>query len=254
MYANYHTHTYRCGHASGTEEEYIKRAIEGGIKIFGFSDHAPYLFPNGRQNGWKVQIKDAEDYFTTLNALREKYRDKIKIHIGFEMEYYPEHFEGMLKYVKNLGSEYLILGQHYIRNEEDGRGHTASAGHGEDDLVEYTDNVIEGMKTGEFLYVAHPDVLNFNGDKELYIKQAKRICEASKKFDVPLEINLLGVFDSRHYPNDDFWQVAGEDGCKVIMGLDAHTAIRAYDAESIEKAKKLVEKYNLNLIDEIEIK
>ena len=28
MYANYHTHTYRCGHASGSEEEYIKTMIE----------------------------------------------------------------------------------------------------------------------------------------------------------------------------------------------------------------------------------
>ena len=41
MFANYHTYTARCGHASGREEEYILRAIEGGIKILGFSDHIP---------------------------------------------------------------------------------------------------------------------------------------------------------------------------------------------------------------------
>ena len=38
MIANYHTHTWRCRHADGTEREYVERAIEGGLKILGFSD------------------------------------------------------------------------------------------------------------------------------------------------------------------------------------------------------------------------
>ena len=33
MIANYHTHTWRCRHADGTEREYVERAIEGGLKI-----------------------------------------------------------------------------------------------------------------------------------------------------------------------------------------------------------------------------
>lgn len=37
MIANYHTHTWRCRHADGTEREYVERAIEGGLKILGFS-------------------------------------------------------------------------------------------------------------------------------------------------------------------------------------------------------------------------
>ena len=43
---NYHTHTARCGHAVGEDEEYVKRAIECGIKYMGFSDHAPIRFPD----------------------------------------------------------------------------------------------------------------------------------------------------------------------------------------------------------------
>ncbi len=254
MYANYHTHTYRCGHASGTEEEYIKTAIAGGIKIMGFSDHVPFLFPDGHQMGWKMQVEDAADYIAVVNELKEKYRDQIKIYVGFEMEYYPEHFDKMLEYVKKLGAQYLILGQHFIKNEEEGRPHSAAAGHNEEDLVEYTDNVIAGIKTGKFLYVAHPDMLNFDGDNDVYIREAKRLCLAAKKHRIPLEINLLGLHDSRHYPNELFWQVAGEVGCRVILGFDAHSAERAYDAPSIEKAKKLIEKYNLKLVDEVKIK
>ena len=39
---NYHTHTYRCGHAIGSDEEYVEAAIKAGYKVLGFSDHAPY--------------------------------------------------------------------------------------------------------------------------------------------------------------------------------------------------------------------
>ena len=41
--ANYHTHTARCGHAIGTDEEYVQAAIQAGLKTLGFSDHAAIL-------------------------------------------------------------------------------------------------------------------------------------------------------------------------------------------------------------------
>ena len=47
MIANYHTHTWRCMHASGTEREYVEKAIEGGLKILGFSDHTPMPYSGG---------------------------------------------------------------------------------------------------------------------------------------------------------------------------------------------------------------
>lgn len=38
---NYHTHTTRCFHAIGKDEEYVKAAIQANIKELGFSDHTP---------------------------------------------------------------------------------------------------------------------------------------------------------------------------------------------------------------------
>ena len=42
-------------------------------------------------------------------------------------------------------------------------------------------------------------------------------------------------------------------GNKVILGLDAHTVDNICDVESYEKALDIVRKYDLNLIDRIEI-
>ena len=40
---NYHTHTFRCGHAATCEdEEYVLSALKAGFRTLGFSDHAPY--------------------------------------------------------------------------------------------------------------------------------------------------------------------------------------------------------------------
>ena len=39
---NLHTHTFRCGHASGTDDQMVLSAIEAGFELLGFSDHMPY--------------------------------------------------------------------------------------------------------------------------------------------------------------------------------------------------------------------
>ena len=43
MPVNYHTHTFRCGHAENVPDEaYLQRAIEQGFTVLGFSDHTPW--------------------------------------------------------------------------------------------------------------------------------------------------------------------------------------------------------------------
>ncbi len=254
MYANYHAHTYRCGHASGTEEEYIKSAISGGIKIMGFSDHVPFAFENGNEYPWHVQTKDAEDYIKTLSELREKYKDEIKIYIGFEMEYIDKHFDEMLEYVKSLGAEFLILGQHFSRFDSfDVAYYSSGPNYDEEILISYTDLVIKAIKTGAFSYIAHPDIFNYDIESKEYKREARRLCEAAKEYDIPLEINLLGIDENRWYPNEVFWSIAGEVGNKVVFGLDAHTAERAYDGEALKIAEAMVEKFSLKLVNEINL-
>ena len=118
MLANYHTHTSRCHHAIGSDEEYIQKAIAEGLKILGFSDHAPYLYPNGYVSYYKMTPNEAPEYFSSLSALREKYKDYIKIHIGYEAEYYPEIWNETVEFWKTANSpEYIILGQHFSTQE-----------------------------------------------------------------------------------------------------------------------------------------
>lgn len=197
MLYNYHTHTWRCGHASGTEEEYVQRAIKCGIKHMGFSDYVPFVFPDGSQSGYRIPMEQAEEYISDLLKLKEKYRDTIDIKIGFEMEYYPLFFDDMLKKVIELGGEYLILGQHFIDNEYPDGKYAYKETDDIEYLKRYTGEVIQGIRSGVFTYVAHPDLINFVGDSFLYSQEIRKVCIEAKKENVPLEINFLGIRDNR---------------------------------------------------------
>ncbi len=249
MKYNYHTHTYRCSHASGTEEEYILRAIEGGIEYMGFSDHMPLRFSNGNESGYRVPVSAAKEYCSCINKLKDKYKDKIDINVGFEMEYYPEFFDSMLKNAVEYGAEYLILGQHYLKSENNNNPiPSIIKNFNVEDLKTYVSVIVSAIKTGVFTYVAHPDIFNFQGSTSVYCEEMRKICSASREYNIPLEINFLGIREKRNYPNEDFWQVAGEEKSPVTFGFDSHDVLNAYDGDSLGKAKRLVDKYNLNYI------
>ena len=250
MNYNYHAHTARCGHATGTEEEYILRAISCGIRHMGFSDHIPFQFPDGAESYYRVPVALAQDYISTLRALREKYRDQIRLTIGFEMEYYPTFFPDMLATARSLGAEYLLLGQHFSGDERPNGFYAANPTDDPALLEEYVTNVLTAMDTGVFSYVAHPDLFRFTGDEAIYDRQMRRICTAAREKNIPLEINLLGIREKRHYPNEAFWRLAGEEGAPVTFGFDAHDPLSAYDEASLPIAHGLVEKFGLNDIGE----
>ena len=247
MFANYHTHTFRCGHATGSEREYIERAIENGITKLGFSDHAPYAFSNGYVSSHRVPMEQVADYFETISKLRDEYRDRIDIKIGFEMEYYPHYFKEMLETAVELGAEYLILGQHYYSDERPEITVYGSATDSVDVLRSYVSDVCAGMASGAFTYLAHPDYIRFTGDEDVFLSELRKVCRASNEYGVPLEINFLGIRGRRHYPRQSFWRLAGEEGCEVVFGFDAHHARDAYDGESLAVAEKMVKKYGLRL-------
>ena len=57
---NYHTHTYRCKHATGDVIDYAKAAIEADLTTLGMSDHA--ALPDNRWNNVRMSMLELDDY------------------------------------------------------------------------------------------------------------------------------------------------------------------------------------------------
>lgn len=251
MQVNLHTHTPRCNHAKGSEREYIERAIECGIRTLGFADHSPMPFDGSYYSTYRMRVEQTEDYVNTLLTLKQEYRNDIELLIGFEAEYYPKYFDRLLTMLHAYPVDYLLLGQHYMLNEENGAPYSGTPTADEAVLKLYVDQTSEGMATGCFTYFAHPDLIRYIGSDEIYCRHMRRLCENAKKLNVPLELNLLGVLEGRHYPDDRFLRIASEVGNTFVLGNDAHRVERLCEPTSLRKAHELIEKYALNVTEDI---
>ena len=245
---NYHTHTFLCMHATGALEHYVASAIKGGIKYMGFSDHIPFLRADGDYSNYRIRPQTVGFYIDEVKRLKEKYKDQIDIKMGFEMEYYPKDFDRMLKSAIDYGAEYLILGEHFLEDECAQKLSGNALTDNEDYLAHYVKNVIAAIKSGVFTYVAHPDIVNFKGPDEIYDREMMKLIKVSEEYNIPLEINFLGIREGRKYPKEHFWELVGKTKAPVTFGFDAHHSSHAADFDSLPKAMELVKKYNLNYI------
>lgn len=248
MLANYHTHTFRCRHAKGSDRNYIEHAIAGGMKVLGFSDHCPWIFDDGFVSDIRMLPDWTDDYFSSLTDLKKEYASDITIYIGFESEYIPELMEAQNEFLSGYPVDYMILGEHFTQREPYGR-YTGSESSDADFFKSYIDLLIEGMKTGKYKYAAHPDLFNFVGSDDVYCEQYSRLCRFFKSENIPVEINLPGLINGRHYSSEKFLKIAGEIGNTAIIGCDAHLPEVLSADELTEKCREAAKKHNLALID-----
>ncbi len=94
---NYHTHNYRCGHATGSTDDYCQAGIKAGLEVLGISDHVP--FPDNRwhemdNKGKRLQIRmlfsELDSYSNEVESAKQKYQNQLKVLKSFECEYLPE--------------------------------------------------------------------------------------------------------------------------------------------------------------------
>lgn len=253
MIANYHTHTWRCKHATGREEDYVRTAIDQGFEILGFSDHSPYCFPGNYVSGIRMGREQFPDYCNLVRLLQKKYADQIKIPLGVEIEYYPDCFQPTLELLRDGGIEYLLLGQHFVMNEMDGV-YCGRATAEEAVLKRYCHQAMEALQTGLITYFAHPDLIHFKGNETIYREQMRRLCQEARSCGVPLELNVLGRWSGRHYPNPAFWEIAAEEGCDVVLGCDAHAPEHLLKQEAEQQLTDLARQYGLHLLETVPLK
>lgn len=257
---NYHTHTFRCGHAIGKDEDYVIEAIGMGIQELGFTDHV--MIKGFSQPGVRGEFSMLEDYIQSIRNLKEKYKERIKIKIGFEAEPFPLYLDYYRNLIEGGLVDYLILGNHCELKDNHVQNFFSHAT-SKNDLVRYKDTLIAGMKSGLFKIVAHPDY--FMGGYPKWDRTCDKIshdiCQVAKKLDIPLEFNLAGIrrgkllvgVEYRYlYPHQKFWEIAKKYNCKVILGLDAHSPSDISSSEN-DEGFRLAKEWKLNLISKIEI-
>jgi len=245
MLANYHTHTYRCHHASGLDRDYVEKAIETGMRVIGFSDHSPYIFDGDYYSNYRMRPEEAEGYVQSVRRLGKEHESEITVLLGYELEYYPKFFNRTVHFLSEVGCDYLIMGQHFSDNELHYAARIPTAA----DFDRYVGQVIEGLESGIFTYMCHPDLCRYPADLKLQEKGYVRICEAAKRLDIPVELNMLGMTEGRHYPSESFFRIAVEVGNTIVPGCDAHQPERVNNPDELVRLASITEKLGIRLTE-----
>lgn len=267
MKTNYHTHTKRCGHAFGEDEDYIVAVLANHFEEIGFTDHAfiPGLENDRYMRGPYSQI---EEYFASLRKVQKKYANQIPIWVGFEAEYFPQIEDYLRSLLTTQKVDYLILGNHFKTYTNNGGGFRDYFGAvtDPDDVKAYGELAAQALKTGLFTYFAHPDLyMAAYPQWDAAAQQtAHLICQVAKANGIPLEINQGGIrFRGKipignevryRYPYGPFWQIAKSYENQIIVGVDAH-APSDFAHEANQIAQQLIDEWGLRhlLIDRLVI-
>lgn len=252
---NFHTHTARCGHAVGSDEEYVLKAIEANMNTLGFSDHVPYRQSVLHKERMPYELKD--DYLISVAQLKKKYEDKIQIFLGYEAEYFDEHLDELIERYNEV--DYMILGQHNLSLDGIDLGRSAT----DEQVLAYASLIEKACATGLFTYLAHPDyfMLARNDFSEACLQASHRIIAAVKKAGMALECNMNGSRYGKKevqglgyvyaYPLRSFWEIVGDSDVLVIAGYDAHTPQTLLQSERYEEVATILEGINLNWIKDV---
>lgn len=243
---NYHSHTYRCGHADleAKDEDYVKEYIKMGFKKIAFTDHCPEKNIIDKRQNIRMDYSQKDEYINEIRKLKEKYADKIEIKVGYEIEYLPGEEENLKELKKE--SDKIILGQHFIYDDKYHLKYWGNPDITDEELIRYANYIEKAMELGLPDIVAHPDMymLGKKNFGEIESKIANMICAASEKHKIPLEINLNNIFYNTYfenrklnsedienqktklnnvfYPCKNFWEIATKYNIKVVYGIDTH--------------------------------
>lgn len=218
----FHVHTYRCKHAEEvSEEEYIKKAMELGATGIWFTDHAP--FPD-RIWSYTMDYNQLEEYLDTVSRLKEKYSGKIDVHVGLEIEYYPSYDKrGYYKQLKEDDRiELLLLGQHLAEVEPGVFTISWDAKRREEEEFKLLgEATCQGMRTGYFDVVAHPDRVFRRRHvwTEEMEEVSRMIGQTALETGLPLEQNEESKREDMYW--EQFWELVPK-GVTLVHGLDAH--------------------------------
>lgn len=111
---NLHTHSTYCD-GKDTPEEMIALAMAKGFDSVGFSGHSCMSF----SKNFSMSPEGTEEYKKEIKALKEKYRGKIDVYLGLELEMYSD--------VPTDGYEYIIGSCHYFKIGDEYVGFDRSA-------------------------------------------------------------------------------------------------------------------------------
>ena len=227
-YVNLHNHsTFSDG--AQAPEEIVLAAIEKNMLGIGFSDHSYTDF----DPSYCMLPERFEGYHRTIDDLKAKYADKIKVFKGIELDYYSE--------VDPKDYNYRIASVHYIivdgvwypidHSEQDQRNCIENAFGGDTIAMaqRYFDMLCEHVERCKPTLVGHFDVItkySLMPEADARYRQiASDALQRILKACPYVELNTGAIARKKRtvpYPCPYLWDTLRECGGEVLLSSDSH--------------------------------
>ena len=225
---NFHCHTLYCGHGLNTPEEMIKSAVDMGLSSIGISEH----FGKDEKGEWfGHSLKEPEKYYQDFLKAKEKYKDKIEILLGFEMDVQEYNYNKVYKEILSYNPDYILGSVHLFKDMFFSGGlnfyKTRTKKYLDNIIREYLIYCVQVIHLGYVNCLDHFDSYKkfyvLDNEEELY-PYYKDIAIALKENNAALEINThyFGEGFYKPDPNNYMLNLAIDYDIPVIVSSDAH--------------------------------
>jgi histidinol-phosphatase (PHP family) len=228
---DYHMHTPRCHHATGSVRDYAEAALRIGLTEIGMSDHSP--MPGGFDKQWRMDRSELPDYLGEVEAVRDAFAGRLTVRIGLEADFHPGSEAYVQDMIDGYPWDYVIGSVHYLGdwgfdnpdNLDDWNGRDV-----EQAYCDYFAAVAASAATGMFDIIGHPDLIKKFGHRpppgsRRVLAAEEAMLDAVLASGTALEISSAGLRKpvGEVYPHGRMLALAAERGIPFAFGSDAHT-------------------------------
>lgn len=229
---NLHTHTIYCD-GKDTPEELVKRAIELGMTVLGFSGHEY----SKHDTDFCMSKEGTAAYIDEVLRLKESYKDQITIYLGIERDYFGEpdaypydYVIGSLHYVEKDG---VLMTVDYTPEVMEANVERYFGGNYRAYVERYYQLMADVVTKTKADIVGHFDLITkFNEGKRYFDEEAAwyreaalaalhKIAESRPIFEINTGAMARG-YRTRPYPADFILEEIHKMGCPVVLNSDCH--------------------------------
>jgi len=230
---DYHMHTPRCNHATGSIMEYAQAAVDAGLSEIGMSDHSP--MPGDFDKAWRMHRCELDGYIEEVEQARDAFSGRLIIRFGLEADFHPGTEAYVADMIASYDWDYVIGSVHYIGDwgfdNPDCMAIWDTWKH-EDAYAAYFELVAASAATGMFDIIGHPDLIKKFGHRpppnSQAVQQAEEaMLQAVQESAAALEISSSGLRKpvAEIYPHQRIVSRAAALGIPFAFGSDAHAPV-----------------------------
>ncbi len=228
-----HTHTARCGHAGGRDEEYIQHAIARGLNAIAVTDHVPFYWlpPDRHDPTLAMAPEELPRYVEAVLALKDRYRGRIEVLLGLEADYVAGQEEKLARLLESYPFDVVLGSVHWLNGwwvDAPSSLPRYRLGAAEVDRVwaEYAQALVAAAASGLFDVLAHLDLPKKFGFRPStpFAGVQREVVEAVATAGCAVELSSAGRRKpvGEDYPSPELLAALAAAGVPVVLSSDAH--------------------------------